>query len=345
METIKNIRFAQSESLCAFIDATELEDLEPQLIVADKHTVNLFSLPEPWKERLVVIEPGEENKQLRVIENILEKAVLLGLDRSSTILGIGGGVITDMTAFAASLFMRGCKVILMPTTLLAMVDAAVGGKTGVDFLQYKNMIGSFYPAHQVLMDPTALLSLSDREYRSGMAEAIKTALLGDAHLLQLLENEHEALVKREISVLKEVIKRCVMVKGRIVEEDLKERGVRAWLNLGHTFGHALESASGFTAVSHGEGVAWGMACALDTGLELGLTNKAFSDRAMALLERWSYTLSMHTAAEAIEKAMFQDKKKQKGQLRYVLLKNLEEPWVGKVEPGIIRKVLEKRASC
>jgi len=345
METIKKITFAQGESLCAFIDATELEDLSPQLVVADKHTVNLFSLPESWKDRLVVIEPGEENKQLKVIEVILEKAVQLGLDRSSTILGIGGGVITDMTAFAASLYMRGCRVILLPTTLLAMVDAAIGGKTGVDFLQYKNMIGSFYPAQQVLMDPTALLSLSDREYRSGMAEAIKTAFLGDAELLDLLEKKHDELMARDITVLKEVIRRCVMVKGRIVEEDLKEGGIRAWLNLGHTFGHALESASGFTAVSHGEGVAWGMACALDTGLALGLSNKAFCNRAMALLERWSYNLCIPTPAGDIEKAMFQDKKKQQGQLRFVLMKNLEEPWIGEVDSKLIHKVLVQRTSC
>lgn len=342
METIKNIQYAQGSSLCAFIDATELEDLSPQLVIADKHTVNLFSLPESWKDRLLVIEPGEENKQLRVIENILERAVLLGLDRTSTILGIGGGVVTDMTAFAASLYMRGCSVILMPTTLLAMVDAALGGKTGVDFLQYKNMIGSFYPAQQVLMDPTALISLSDREYRSGMAEAIKTAFLGDAELLNLLEQKHDALLAREIGVLKEVIERCVMVKGQIVEEDLKEGGIRAWLNLGHTFGHALESASGFSAVSHGEGVAWGMACALDTGLKMGLTDKSFYDRAMAILERWEYPLKMNTPVEAIEKAMFQDKKKQTGKLRYILLKNLEEPWIGEIAPELIRSILKQR---
>jgi len=342
MEMIKKISFEQYQSQVAFLDSTELEDLEPALIVADKHTVHLFSLPEEWEKKIVILEPGESAKHLDSIQIILKKAVELQLDRKSVILGIGGGVITDMTAFAASLYMRGCSVILIPTTLLAMVDAAIGGKTGVDFLNFKNMVGTFYPAEQVLMDPTVLLSLSDREYRSGMAEAIKTAILGDKELLVLLENNMDALKNREISVLKEVISRCAQVKGQIVEKDLKESGIRACLNLGHTFGHALESASGFSSISHGEGVAWGIACALDTGVMLGLTETSLYNRIIALLDAWDYDLKIQVAPEDVEQAMVQDKKKQAGQLRFILVEELEKPWIGEVDQVLIKKVLNKR---
>lgn len=342
MELIKDIDMGNFHSRVAFITSEDLTGLEPGLVVVDRNTKDLLTLPRGWNDRLVVVEPGEKAKNWSSVETILSRAVELELDRSSRFIGIGGGVICDMTAFAASVYMRGCAVSLIPTTLLAMVDAAVGGKTGMDFLSYKNMVGSFYPAEHVFIEPQVLNSLSEREYLSGMAEAIKTAWLGDEELFSLLESKKELLLKKDHDTLKELIRRCVTVKGTVVEEDLKEKGIRAWLNLGHTFGHALESATGFDLVSHGEAVAWGMACALDASEQMGLIQGEFLARARKMLDHWEYRLTVPANLEKVKSAMLQDKKKSKGQLRFILMKDMKEPCICPVEEETLNRVLTAR---
>ena len=180
-----------------------------------------------------IIEKSKSWKNIAVIE---ERAIETGLSRDSSIVGVGGGMVCDMAAFAASLYMRGCRLVLVPTTLLAMVDAALGGKTGVNYSGYKNMLGTFYPAGEIHVAPEALHSLSEREYRSGLAEVIKTALLGEERILQMLRNNRDSVESRDLDTMGDVIRRCVNVKGRIVEADPTEQGMRAYLNFGHPFG-------------------------------------------------------------------------------------------------------------
>ncbi len=235
---------------------------------------------------------------------------------------MGGGVVCDLTAFAASLYMRGCRLTLMPTTLLAMVDAALGGKTAVNLGSAKNLVGTFYPAEELVIWIPALATLPQVELRCGLAEAIKTALLGDPELLALLRARRTDLLRGDPAALEETVYRCLAVKGRIVENDLRETGERAALNLGHTFAHALESATGFRRFRHGEAVAWGLGKALELGAALGVTERALAGRITALLEGYGFSLKNPPglAPGTLLAAMRADKKRRAGGLRVVLLR-------------------------
>ena len=291
------------------------------LTVADTTTVGLLR---PGAGNTLSLPPGEKAKVWNSVSTILARCAEASLGRDSTIAGVGGGVICDVTAFAASVYMRGCGLVLAPTTLLAMVDASLGGKTGIDFLGFKNLVGTFYPASRILVCPAVLAGLTDREYLSGLAEVIKSAIIGDARLFALLEERHGEVLAREPALVGEVIRRSLAVKGRIVEEDPREQGRRAFLNLGHTFGHALESATGFSGWTHGEAVAWGMGRALAAGVRLGITDRAFADRARALLERYGYRLQAGVGLGDLSVAFARDKKRQGGRTRLVLASGLEE---------------------
>jgi 3-dehydroquinate synthase len=214
--------------------------------------------------------------------------------------------------------MRGCRLVLVPTTLLAMVDASLGGKTGIDFLGAKNLVGSFYPAHRICIAPAALESLPDREYRSGLAEVIKTAIIGDERLLSLLEQQRESVLGRHPAVVQEMIRRSLAVKGRICQEDPREAGVRAFLNLGHTFGHALESATGFDGWTHGEAVAWGIGRALSAGLRFDMTSPSFAARVRRLLSEYGYRREAPVSYEQLAPAFGLDKKRAGGRARLVI---------------------------
>jgi len=292
-----------------------------------------------------VLPSGEASKSWPELEKILGTMLDSDLTRTSTVVGVGGGVVTDITSFAASVYMRGCGLILMPTTLLAMVDAAVGGKTGINFGGYKNMIGTFYPADEVRISTATLATLSEREYLSGLAEVIKTALLGDRRLLELLENEQPRVLGREDDLLAEIVWACTTVKGEIVESDLTESGIRAYLNLGHTFGHALETVQGLGAWSHGEAVAWGMARAMELGVLVGITDRVYASRVRELLERYGYRVNpIPEAAGAIRDAMQKDKKRRGAEVRFVLQRDLCDTLVTGVDPEALTVVLSGKAS-
>ncbi len=285
---------------------------------------------------LVVLPPGEAAKGWPAVETILRAAVDAGLGRDGLFVGVGGGVVTDMTAFAASIYMRGARLALVPTTLLGMADAALGGKTGIDLFDIKNLAGTFRPADSVYMATEALGSLSDREFDSGMAEVIKTGIIGDGELLTLLEELADGRRARPDAALSaDIVARCVAVKGRIVEADPTETGTeRALLNLGHTYGHALESMAGLGKLTHGEAVAWGMARACRLGALLGYTGKEREARILRILSAYGYdTAPLHPAALAavggnaasaaagLSAAMAHDKKKKEGKLRFIVPKD------------------------
>jgi 3-dehydroquinate synthase len=295
-----------------------IEPIDPAAVtVFDAVTRRLFGAAFP-PDRSVVLPVGERAKRWRSVEAVLARAASRGLGRDGSLQGVGGGVVCDVTGLAASLYMRGCGLSLSPTTLLAMVDASLGGKTGIDFRGSKNLVGSFHPASRVLVCTPALATLPDREYRSGLAEAIKTAVIGDPTLLDLLEARRETVLARDPMMLAEVVERCLRVKGGICESDPREEGRRMLLNLGHTFGHALESWSGFRGWTHGEAVAWGMGRAAALGLALGATDPAFARRLTRLLAEYGFRLEAPVGPRELGPALQLDKKRRAGTLRFVV---------------------------
>jgi 3-dehydroquinate synthase len=291
----------------------------------------------------VVLPAGERAKAWTWAEKIMAAALRAGLGRDGRMVGVGGGVICDLTAFAASLYMRGCRLALMPTTLLAMVDAALGGKTAVNLAGAKNLVGTFYPADELVVWTPALATLPPRELRCGLSEAIKTALLGDAELLELLRARRIDLLRADPEALGQTVRRCLAVKGRIVENDLRESGGRAALNLGHTFAHALESATGFRRYRHGEAVAWGLGRALALGVALGVTDRLLAAELRALLEAYGFELGNPPGVEAKQllAAMRADKKRRDGALRVVLLARVGRAEVRAVEEEPVLAALER----
>ncbi|MDC7231703.1 MAG: 3-dehydroquinate synthase [Spirochaetales bacterium] len=338
MELIKDFIFGGFPCRAAFYNKEELFPSDTALFVADGNTASLITRSGDAPE--IILTPGEAHKQWSAIDRILQLAMNKGLARDSVICGAGGGVVTDMTAFAGSLYMRGCRVILIPTSLLAMVDAALGGKTGIDAGVYKNMIGSFYPAEEVRICPEILQSLPEQEYWAGMGEVLKTAILGDWEMMDLIRNNKEAVKARDPEILKELIRRCILVKGNLVEEDLREKGRRAYLNLGHTFGHALEAVSEFHW-AHGLAVVWGMGKALDASVALGLADAPWAEEVKALFRDFGYTLDADESPDAMLQAMQMDKKKKGGRLRYIIPAGPQDIRIEFLEPDFVLEILKK----
>ena len=338
MDVIRDFNFGGFPCRSAFFAKEEVLPDEASLFVGDANTASLI----PGSSGLpgVILTPGEEEKQWPAVDRILKTAMERGLARDSLICGAGGGVATDMTAFAASLYMRGCRVILIPTSLLAMVDASLGGKTGIDAGIYKNMIGSFYPAEEVRICPDLLKTLPEKEFLNGLGEVFKTAIIGDEKLMGLLIMEKNAVLARDTDILKEIIRRCVLVKGGLVEEDLREKGRRAFLNLGHTFGHALEAVSGFRW-SHGAGVVWGMARALDAAVKLKLADRIWADGLKTLFLDYGYELKAHEDPTAMLDAMKMDKKKKGGKLRYIIPAGPQDIRIEFLDPDFVLEVLKE----
>jgi len=266
-----------------------------------------------------VLEPGESQKNWQSVETILRSAGDAQIGRDGLFIGIGGGVITDISAFAASIYMRGCAAALISTTLLGMVDASVGGKTGFDLFGIKNLAGTFYPARHVYIPLESLASLPPAEWKSGMAELIKTAVLEGDDFLALIEGQASGITDMAIAPC---IDRAVRFKGRIVEEDPFETGSRRMLlNLGHTFGHALEASVGLGRITHGEAVAWGIVRSCELGLALGVCPPRRAKRIMSLLAAFDYeTRAPHplAACDELIQALGSDKKKRRGKLVFIV---------------------------
>lgn len=309
------------------------------LFVLDDHTRKLFpSIP----ESTLVLESGETQKDWTNVDRILRAALEAGLGRDGNIVGIGGGVICDTAAFAASIYMRGCRLILIPTTLLAMVDAAFGGKTGINLAGLKNMVGTFYPASEIRISTEVLGTLPEREYRSGLAEVIKSAMLADANLFHLIVERREDVLSRNPTLLEEIVRRSLAVKAAFVEADPTERGIRAHLNLGHTFAHAVESGVGLGSWTHGEAVAWGICRALDAGVQVGLTDPSYREEVVSLLDAYGYRTApreVSVSTDALIELMTSDKKKRGGTVRFVLQRRLCDTLLEPVDTETLRAIL------
>lgn len=266
----------------------------------------------------LVLSPGEEHKNTASLERIWRGALSAGADRKSRFVALGGGVVCDVTGFAASTWMRGASWISVPTTLLAMVDASVGGKTAIDLGEAKNAVGTFWQPRAVLCDIRHLATEPERGYRSALAEVVKTALIGDPELLELVEGQAGAILARDPEIAVEIVRRCVRVKARVVSLDEREDGIRAWLNLGHTVGHALEAHGGYGSLLHGEAVSLGLVAALRIGERLGITDRALSERCISTLGKLS--LPVDLAAHPLPAAVAligHDKKRTGTKIRFV----------------------------
>ncbi|MDR2394356.1 MAG: 3-dehydroquinate synthase [Treponema sp.] len=348
--------FPLIERICADFEQVSRSPLGQVLLVCDEHTeymaqdiLGMQELPR------CVLPPGETAKHWMSVEAILGAAKEAGLGRDGLFIGLGGGMVSDLTAFAASIYMRGAGLCLVSTTLLGMVDATVGGKTGFDLFGMKNLAGTFYPAPLIYMPLDSLLGLPEAEWKSGMGELIKTAVLDDTEGLweRLRSLPPGGKPNLKDRVFQDNILACIVqavrIKGRIVEADPKETGEeRVRLNLGHTFAHALESAVGLGQVSHGEAVAWGMVRACELGYALGITPRDRGRAITSLIKGWAYEtrvpyplLEEPGKTEAFMRALEGDKKKKAGKLRFIVpcTQGVQAVFAEAIEAGLVERII------
>jgi 3-dehydroquinate synthase len=262
---------------------------------------------------------GEPSKRLATLEVLAEQMMDAGADRTSVVLAFGGGIVNDMAGFLAAIFMRGIPVIQLPTTLLAQVDAAIGGKTGVNLTRGKNLIGSFHQPHAVLIDPLLLATLPEREYRAGLYEVIKCGVIANAPLFEMLRDRREDVLARSPNVVDRLISECVQLKAEVVSEDEREAGRRRILNFGHTIGHAIEAETGYTRFLHGEAVAMGMKGATYLSLASGKISASDAASVLGLIEQYGPTPDADgISAESVFDRLIHDKKTLQGTVRFIL---------------------------
>ena len=284
---------------------------------------------------------GEDHKRLAPLETLAEEMVARGADRSSLVIAFGGGIVNDMAGFLAAIFMRGIPVIQIPTTLLAQVDAAVGGKTGVNLVSGKNLVGAFHQPTAVLIDPAVLESLPEREYRAGLYEVIKCGVIKDAALFQFLAEERSAVLTRMPEAVDRLISDSVRIKAEVVSADERESGLRRILNFGHTFGHALEAETGYTRFLHGEAVAFGMRAAVHLAQMAGHLSAEDSVDILTTIEDYGPIPAVTgISAENLVARLLHDKKTVQGKVHFVLPLRIGEVTVvsGVAEP-LVREAI------
>lgn len=296
----------------------------------------------PRRVEIVVLPDGEQHKTLGSMARIIDALIDARMNRDAAVVALGGGVIGDMAGFAAACYQRGVDYIQIPTTLLAQVDSSVGGKTAVNHPRAKNMIGAFHQPRLVLADTRTLRTLPAREYQAGLAEVVKYGFICDAAFLAWLETNAAALLERDDAAVMHAVRRSCEIKAQVVAVDEREQGLRAILNLGHTFGHAVEAASGYGAWLHGEAVAAGMAVAADMSHRLGWLDALQRDRALQVLQRFGLpTTPPRIGAERARELMGLDKKVLDGRIRLVLLRSLGAAVVASDYPAaVLNEVLK-----
>jgi 3-dehydroquinate synthase len=296
-------------------------------------------LSESFKEaklehHFIDMPDGERKKNLTSIEQAAGKMVRLGADRNSVVVAFGGGVAGDMAGFLASIYMRGIPFVQVPTTFLAQIDSSVGGKTGVNLNEGKNLLGTFQQPRMVLIDPGVLRSLPEREYRSGLFEALKAGIIRDPRVFEFMEENREKILARDPATLEWLIAECVRVKASVVSADEKEQGVRRILNLGHTIGHALEAETQYKHFLHGEAVAWGMVAAAMIAVGMQMTTARTAQRIISSVLSYGSLPRVDLRGKSVIKRLTRDKKTVDGKIHFIL--PLE---IGKVD--IVSEVPER----
>ncbi len=294
----------------------------------------------------VVVADGEEYKDWRTLNSIFDHLLNHRCGRDTTLIALGGGVIGDLAGFAAATYQRGVPLVQIPTTLLAQVDSSVGGKTAINHPLGKNMIGAFHQPQLVLVDMDTLKTLPGRELHAGLAEVIKHGLTRDAEFFGWLEANLERLLAREPEALEHAVLRSIAIKADIVAEDERESGPRALLNFGHTFGHAIETGSGYGAWLHGEAVAAGMVMAADLSRQLGYLSEADTQRIRSLVQRASLPIEAKgISPQRMLELMSVDKKARDGSIRFVLLERIGSAILrADVSPAAVDQALSRLAA-
>jgi 3-dehydroquinate synthase len=276
--------------------------------------------------QLILMPDGEPSKRLATVEAMAEKLVRMGADRKAVIIALGGGVVGDVAGLLASLYMRGVEFVQVPTTVLAQVDASVGGKTGVNLVAGKNLVGTFYHPRVVLIDPMVLKTLPEREFRAGLYEALKCGIIGNVELFLRFEQNRAKILKRDPVELEWLIAQSVKLKAEVVSADEHEGGLRRVLNLGHTIGHALEAETKYRSLLHGEAVAWGMIAATNIALTGGRTESVTAGRIADAVLSLGRLPDVDVSAKKILARLQNDKKTQNGVVHFILPRE-----IGKVE--------------
>ncbi len=316
----------------------------PTLIISDANVAPLYaqrvqhSLQEAgYSTSMLIIPPGEAYKNIETISKLWSGCLETGLDRKSTIIALGGGVVGDLVGFTAATFMRGCNWVAVPTTLLSMVDASLGGKTGFDLPEGKNLVGAFHSPRFVLADPEVLSTLPEQEFRSGLGEVVKHGVIADPELFDLCSQGLNAIK----SNLSNVVKQAMAVKVKVIEEDPYEKGIRAGLNLGHTIGHALEHVSGYSLL-HGEAVAIGMVVETRLAETLSIANSGLSEMIAHTLLGFGLPVEIpaNLPKAALIETVKKDKKKRSGKVRFALPAKIGEVIVG-IEVVDLESVFEE----
>jgi len=292
---------------------------------------------------LISIPEGESSKSLEWAQRLYDAAIQYGFDRTSVFIALGGGVVGDLVGFAAATYMRGVGFAQVPTSLLAQVDASVGGKVAIDYGGAKNLVGAFHQPCAVVIDTDTLKTLPDRHYHAGLAEVVKYGIISDADFFSYLEQHREEIVRKDPTVLAFVIRRCCELKAAVVAADERDLGMRAILNYGHTAGHALEAAKGLdTSLLHGEAVAIGMMVAGWIAVEMGRVGHDFVERQRRLLEALGLPVSVSIdSVDPLMEWMLLDKKAVDGSLRFVLPSRMGAvDLVADVQPDTIRRALQ-----
>jgi 3-dehydroquinate synthase len=319
------------------------------VMIADATVLGLYrsgGLGTPaWEVETLTFPAGEQSKSREWWARLTDALLELGVARDSALIALGGGVAGDLAGFVAATYMRGLPYLQVPTTLLSMLDASVGGKTGVDTPQGKNLVGAFHPPACVISDPLTLTTLPEREYRSGMAEAVKHGLIADADYFAWIETQTASLTRRDPGALTRLIARSVEIKAEVVSQDERESGRRAILNAGHTTAHAVEQVTGYQ-VAHGEAVALGLIAECEMAEQLGIAPPGLRLRVSRLLVQLGLPerLAVRLDPEAILKAMSRDKKNRAGQVHFALPSGLGEMqhasgWTMAVSLEVIRRAL------
>ncbi len=325
-ESIKNIgKYADPENTIIITDTN-----------LDHHYSKHFA---PYKK--IVIGTGEAVKNFSTVEKIALELVNHGADRNSFILGIGGGIVSDIAGFTASVYMRGIKFGFISTSLLSQVDASVGGKNGVNLQGLKNMLGVFNQPEFVICDHEMLSTLPDYEYINGIAELVKTAILDSSEFLEYIFNQRDKILNRDKEALHESILRCVKFKAAIVEKDEKENSLRRILNLGHTMGHAIEKTTG---INHGYAISAGIGFICDLSSSMGLMNKGEGEKIKSLLEYFGLPSGLKSINGAddipkLTKAIAVDKKKQGNSVNFVLLESAGNPVIKNIPLKNLEKLI------
>lgn len=311
-----------------------LEPLLPSrhiVIITDENVARLYGSPlresfleSGWKAGLAVVTAGDETKSLQSLEKLCEILVEEGLDRTGTVVALGGGMVSDLAGFTSAVYMRGVSLVQIPTSLLAQVDSSIGGKVAVNLIKGKNLVGAFYQPNAVLADIALLDTLPDGEFASGLAEVIKYGLIRDASIFESLEKSELPEVRKNRELIHNLVLRSIKIKAQVVSEDEREKGLRAILNLGHTFAHAFETHSEYR-IGHGEAVAVGLLCASLLAERTALAREPLSSRVSKILPRYQlpnslapYKGKVSFSLDELIEIMHRDKKKSGQRIRFVL---------------------------